>query len=140
MADENAGFLSYTDDGPITIASVRNSTMLDGTTVTEFGEDLISYIEAHPGRNILLDFARVDYLASSALSELIRANDAIVSGGGSLRICGVTPQIFTVFEITNFDKSFDIKSGESVEHASARFKRSIELEQESETWEDRPGT
>jgi len=81
----------------------------------------------------------VDYLASSALSELIRANDAVVAGGGSLRICGVMPQIYTVFEITNFHKSFDIQSNESVDHAVARFKRSIELTKDAETWEDRPG-
>ena len=102
--------------------------------------EILAFVSTRKGLNLLLDFAGVDYLSSAALTELIKVNDAVVSGGGSMRICGLTPQIQKVFEITRFDKSFDIHAGEKAPQAVARFKRSIALAKEQEAWEKRPGS
>lgn len=139
MPEASDQFVKFREDGPITIGTVFNSTMLDGVVVTEFGEQVLDYINKHGRVNLLLDFANVEYLSSAALTELIRINDAAVSNGGSLRLCGLSPQIQKVFEITKFDRSFDVHPNETVEHAAGRFKRAIEISEQEDAWEERPG-
>ncbi len=139
MPEAKDQFVKFREDGPITIGTVFNSTMLDGVVVRQFGEQVLDYINKHGRVNLLLDFGNVEYLSSAALTELIRINDAAVSNGGSLRLCGLSPQIQKVFEITKFDRSFDVQPNEDVAHAAARFKRSIAISEEEDAWEERPG-
>lgn len=127
----------YREDGPITIGTVSNSAMLDGLVVNQFGTEVMRHLQGRTGVHLLLDFQQVEYLSSAALTELIKISDAVVAGGGALRICGLTPHIQKVFEITRFDKAFDIHAGETVAHAVSRFKRSIDIRREEEAWDKR---
>ncbi len=137
MSAENLTFVNFEENAPITIGTLSNTKMLEGTTVTDFGARVLEYVSGRTDLNLLLDFANIDYLASAALTELIKINDAVVSGGGALRVCGLSPNIAKVFEITNFSKVFEISPEEGVEHATARFKRSIEISKEEEAWDKR---
>ena len=140
MAEQHPQLLVFREDLPITIGSIHNSSMLDGRVVEAFGLQALAYVTPRKGLHLLIDFAGVDYLSSAALTELIKINDAVVAGGGSMRLCGLTAQIQKVFEITRFDKSFDIQKGEGAAQAVARFKRSISIAKEQEAWEKRAGT
>ncbi len=137
VSAENLTLLTFDEDAPITVGTLTNTKMLEGTTVTDFGAQALKYVTGRNGLNLLLDFANIDYLASAALTELIKINDAVVAGGGALRICGLVPNIEKVFEITNFTKIFEISPGEGVEHAKTRFKRSIEIAKEEAAWDKR---
>ncbi len=137
MNTEETAYVAFEEYAPITVGSVCNTKMLDGTIVTDFGAQVLAYVNGRAGLNLLLDFENIDYLASAALTELIKINDAVVAGGGSFRLCGLTPNIEKVFEITNFAKTFEISHGEGVEHAKARFKRAIEISKEEEAWDKR---
>lgn len=139
MPEAQDQFVKFYEDGPITVGTVYNSTMLDGVVVTQFGEQVLQYVQEQGRINLLLDFTNVEYLSSAALTELIRISDAVVSNGGALRLCGLSPQIQKVFEITKFDKSFDIQRNENVHHALTRFKRSIAIEEEEDAWDERRG-
>ena len=136
MAQPQVDIVTYREDGPVTVGTVSNSTMLDGSVVTQFGEQVIRALNGRKGLNLLLDFEQVEYLSSAALTELIKINDTVVAGGGTMRICGLKPPIQKVFEITRFDKSFDIQKGENVSHAIVRFKRAIQIGQEQDAWEE----
>ena len=137
VSAEKLTFVTFEEDTPITIGTLSNTKMLDGSVVTDFGAQALEYVGGRTDLNLLLYFANIDYLASAALTELIKINDAVVSGGGALRICGLLPNIAKVFEITNFSKVFEINPEEGVEHAKARFKRSIEISKEEEAWDKR---
>ena len=139
MPEPAPQLLQFREDAPITIGTIQNTTMLDGRLVETFGAQTLGFVKPRTGLNFLLDFAGVDYLSSATLTELIRINDAVVAGGGTMRICGLSPQIQKVFEITRFDKSFDIHPGENAAHASARFKRAIAISKEEEAWNKRAG-
>lgn len=140
MAEQAPQLIAFREDAPITIGSMHNSSMLDGRIVEAFGKQALAFVQSRKGLNLLLDFAGVEYLSSAALTELIKINDAVVAGGGSMRLCGLTPQIQKVFEITRFDKSFDIQKGEGAQHAVVRFKRAIALAKEQDAWEKRAGS
>ena len=137
MTVDNAPFVEFHDDPPITVGTLNGSRMLEGAEVSEFGSCVLDYVKEHAPINLLLNFEHVTYLASASLSELIVTNDAVVAGGGSLRLCGLSDRILQVFEIANFTKILAIDAGETAPHAAARFKRAIAIETEQDAWEDR---
>lgn len=136
MADNNESLLQYEMSGDITIGTIHKVSMLDGSTVTEFGIEVVGYVEEHKGTHMLLNFKQVKYLSSAALTELIRINDALKQGNGSLKVCNVSSDIYKVFKITNFDKLFDIHQ-EDLDSCIKRFQRAVELSREEDEWENK---
>lgn len=128
--------VTFEAHGSVTLGTIDNASMLDGLTVNDFGKEVVDHVTANAGINLLLNFAHVQYLSSAALTELIRINDACVAGKGSLRVCNVSKDIRKVFQITNFDKLFDIHEEETAE-AIRRFGRSVDLSREEEEWAKR---
>jgi anti-anti-sigma factor len=125
--------LQFEVSGAITVGTIHNASMLDGLTVTDFGNEVVGYTEKHPETNLLLNFKHVKYFSSAALTELIRINDSVVAGKGQLKICNVSKDIQKVFKITNFDKLFDIHE-EDLNECLRRFQRAIDLTREEEEW------
>ncbi len=137
MADAPTPLLQFESDDSITIGTLASSSMLDGLIVADFGRELVSHFDKHPGAHVLLDFENIEYLSSATLTELIKANDKAVADGGGIRLCGLSPDIEKVFAITKFDKLFDIHPGETRDKAAARYKRALAVSQEEEAWEER---
>jgi anti-sigma B factor antagonist len=125
--------LKFEIKGSITVGTIHNASMLDGLTVTDFGNEVIGYLGKNEGTNLLLNFKHVQYLSSAALTELIRINDAVVVGMGALKVCNVSKDIQKVFKITNFDKLFDIHE-EPLDQCLRRFQRAVDLSREEEEW------
>ncbi len=127
MADDNTPLVKYEAYGPITVGTLYNTSMLDGMTVTNFGNQVVKYVEQNPGIQLMLNFQNVKYLSSAALTELIRIADATKATNGKVRLCSLCNDIEKVFEITKFDKLFEIHKGESMETSLKRFRRSVEF-------------
>ncbi len=130
MSAEN--IVEFRKHQDITIGTILASKVLDALNVTEFGEEVMTYINAHKGLHLLLNFEHVHYLSSAVLTELLRVKEAAEEVGGGLRLCGLREDIQKVFAITNLDKVFIIER--DVEHAITRFKRSMKVEEESDAW------
>ncbi len=128
----NEPFLDFESRDAITVGVIRASSVLDAVNVNKFGEMVLAYVKAHPGLKLLLSFEHVDYLSSAVLSELLRINEAIKGGNGSLRLCGLNKDILRVFEITNLDKVFVIY--DNVEAGLKRFERSLQIAAEDDSW------
>lgn len=60
------------------------------------------------GRNVILDFAKVDYISSAGLRALLLGHKTAVSKGGSLKIIHVPEIVREVFAVTGFDKILNI--------------------------------
>jgi anti-anti-sigma factor len=119
----------------IHVGTIRTSSVLSEVNVTEFGNQVLRYIEAHPKVNLLLSFEHVDYLSSTVLTELLRIKRAIDESEGHLRLCAISPVIREVFEITNLDRVFVIHE-DGVEEDLHRFRRQLEFEDEDAAWKD----
>lgn len=137
MESEKAPLVEYETRGAITLGTVRAARVLDAVNVTEFGSLLLDYVEQHPGVHLLLNFGHVNYLSSAALTELLKVNEAVQRSGGSVRLCALSPEIASVFQITNLDKLFVIEPGESVDHALQRYERSLQIAAEEDEWSKR---
>jgi anti-sigma B factor antagonist len=137
VADDETPLVKYEAYGPITVGTLYNTSMLDGMTVTNFGNQVVKYVEQNPGIQLMLNFQNVKYLSSAALTELIRIADAAKAGNGKVRLCNLCNDIEKVFEITKFDKLFEIHKGEPMETSLKKFRRSVEISQEEAAWEER---
>ena len=127
-------FLTFEERGPVTVARIETASVLDALNVSEFGGELLRFVQGNPGRNLLLDFERVDYLSSAVLTELLKVHQVSADSGGGLRLCSLNADIRKVFEITNLDHHFVIY--EDVDVGVGRFLRSLDLAKEDETWGD----
>ena len=126
-------FVEYEEHGPITVGRVLATSVLDAANVSQFGTQVLRYVQERSGMNLLLDFTGVGYLSSAVLTELIRIQHAHSNTKGSLRLCALNKDIRKVFAITNLDQVFvidDIGVGESIK----RFQRSLKVAKEDNTW------
>lgn len=126
--------LSFDVHGPITVGTLDEANMLDAMNVTEFGNGVLEYVKDKPGLNLLLNFEHVDYMSSAALTELLRINEALRNGNGSVRLCGLTKDIRKVFQITNLEKLFVIHEDETLQDALKRYERSLAVAADEDTW------
>lgn len=127
--------VEFSDQGRVNVGTVRTSSVLSTINVVEFGNEVIAYIEARPGINLLLNFENVDYLSSAVLTELLRINKAIEAAKGQLRLCGVSKVIMEVFQITNLDKMFTIYH-DDLSGGLRRFERALDVAAEEAAWKD----
>jgi anti-sigma B factor antagonist len=132
--DEHKPLIVFDEGNPITVGTVVSTHVLDMSNVASFSEQVIDYCMGRPGIHLLLDFQNVTYLASSALTELLRIDAALKSVHGSMRLCSLTPEILNVFEITNLHTLFVIHQDDTVEKARARFERSLAVAAEEDAW------
>lgn len=132
--EEQPVLITFDDNGAITVGTIVSTSVLDMTNVSAFSEQVIDYCMGRPGIHLLLDFSNVTFLASSALTELLRIDAALKTIGGSVRLCSLTPDIRNVFEITNLNTLFVIHEDDTVEKARARFERSLAVAAEEDAW------
>lgn len=137
MSEANDRIVDFTEVEKVTVGTIRTSSVLSAINVAEFGNEVVAYVEARPGLNLLLNFEHVDYLSSAVLTELLRVNKAIENVGGKLRLCSLSKVILEVFQITNLDTMFTIFD-EDLEGALRRFQRALAIQAEEAAWKE-PG-
>ena len=57
---------------------------------------------------LVIDFAATVFIASSGLRTLLLAHRAISASGGSLALCGMSPNLYSVFKVSGFHRVFKI--------------------------------
>lgn len=134
MSTDPAQQLTFKEQGKITVGTIHDANMFDAVSVTHFGNTVLEYIKDKPGLRLLLDFKKVDYLSSAALTELLRINEALRKSNGSVRLCSLTKDIRKVFEITNLEKLFVIHGDDDVQTALKRFERSLAVAADDSAW------
>lgn len=65
-------------------------------------------LQAVDARHFVLDFAKIGYVSSAGLRVLLMTARALDGGKGSLRLCGLNPQVRQVFDIAGFTRMFQI--------------------------------
>ena len=68
---------------------------------------------------LVIDLSQVSFIDSSALGALLTALKAARAAGGDVKLCGMTPAVQTIFELTRLFRVFDVFP--SVEQAASSF-------------------
>ena len=95
------------EDG-ITEVELLDEEILDEVDINKLAETLFSLVEEEQPIRMMLSFARVRHLSSSALGVLIRLHKRISESGGELRLCCIQATIYEIFKITKLNKVFEI--------------------------------
>lgn len=92
----------------ITHVEFIDRNILDEANIQLIGEELTHLIDSSPKPKLLISFANVDHLSSSALGTLITVNNRVRAASGQLRLSDIDPQIYEVFVITKLNTRFEI--------------------------------
>ncbi len=92
----------------VTHVEFIDRSILDEANIQRIGEEIGALIDADSKPKLLISFANVDHLSSSALSMLIAINTRIKPKQGELRLANIDPQLYEVFVITRLNKLFKI--------------------------------
>lgn len=97
--------ISVTQDDGVTILSMAGR--LDVLTSKDLNDSLSTELD-NGARNLVLNFAAVDYVSSSGLRVLLQARKRLKAGGGTIVLCGVSEFVKSVLVATGFDTIFTI--------------------------------
>jgi anti-anti-sigma factor len=91
--------------GPVTVLEVTGD--IDSETFSHLIEEAGQRIEAGQVR-LVLDLSGVNYISSGGLVALQTILGRAVARGGNMVLCGITPRVRKVLEITGFDQRLSI--------------------------------
>ncbi|MCL2700928.1 MAG: STAS domain-containing protein [Phycisphaerae bacterium] len=105
---ENTPRLTVTNEGDVIVAELVDKKILDEVAITQIHEQLAALLGPVAAPKLVMDFARVAHMSSSALGMLITLHKRIREKQGELRLCGISPSIYEVFVITRLNEIFQI--------------------------------
>lgn len=103
----------------ILIAYLADARILDAARIDQIGSELLGLIQVCPGRKLVLNFNKVDFMSSAMLGKIIRLSNECRSAQIDLRLCEIAPKIMKVFELTKLNVALNIDRSE--EKALAAF-------------------
>ncbi|MCH7958827.1 MAG: STAS domain-containing protein [Candidatus Hydrogenedentes bacterium] len=123
MTADATPLIRYEMSNDVTVGTIDPSASLDAVGAKTFGDAVSAYVQQHSGVKLLLDFQHITYMSSSALSELLRIQDAAKAQKGSVRLCGLSSELHKVFEVTNLADVFKVNPDEDAEVTIMRLNR-----------------
>jgi len=79
---------------------------LDASNVAEFKRDMAPILEAR--KELVLDLRRLRFVDSSGMGAILSCLRQLSAKGGDLKLCGMSRQVRTVFELVRMHRIFDI--------------------------------
>jgi anti-sigma B factor antagonist len=79
---------------------------LDASNVGEFRRDMTPVLQAHS--KLVLDLGRLRFVDSSGLGAILSCLRQTSAKGGDLKLCGMSKQVRTAFELVRLHRIFDI--------------------------------
>jgi len=100
--------IAVSREGQITIVELLDEEILEEGTINVIADSVFSVVADGTGIKLIISFAQVRHLSSSALGMLIRINKRVEESGGTLKLSHLRKPLLEIFKITRLDRSFDI--------------------------------
>ena len=78
------------------------------TSASEMLPEKLAPVMNDAGKQIILDFTKLNYIASSGMRMLLMLNKKAREKGGSVTIKGMSEDILQIFQMVGFDNIFNI--------------------------------
>ena len=98
--------VEITREKDVAIAAFQGSSLSNPQEVADVSAKLLAYISEHKPATLIVDFEPVKFFSSQVLGVLINTRAKLKEYGGQVFVCGINPQLYRVFRITNLDKIF----------------------------------
>ncbi len=90
----------------LAIVSFNQPSIGVASGVEGISKKLREFVEKNKPAKMIVDFSGVKFFSSQTLGVLIDMWRKLEVYGGKMAICGINPQLYRVFRITNLDKIF----------------------------------
>jgi len=94
----------------VVVEGVGRLTLTDGHTKLR---DLIHVFTGNGSKKFVLNLARVEFIDSYGIGELVRSYSVVRQTGGEMKLAGVNQKLLEVLEITRLNRIFEIYPGEA---------------------------
>lgn len=90
------------------IEGAKETFTIKGNLDTITSPDLQKELDALDSsvKELVFDFALLDYISSAGLRVMLTANKKMVASGGSMMIANTKPEVREVFDMTGFSDIF----------------------------------
>ncbi len=79
---------------------------LDASNAGEFKRDMAPVLESDT--RVVMDFSRLRFIDSSGLGAVLSCLRQLSAKGGDLKLCGMSKQVRSTFELVRMHRIFDI--------------------------------
>ena len=79
---------------------------LDASNAGEFKRDIAPVLDSDS--RVVMDFSRLRFIDSSGLGAVLSCLRQLSAKGGDLKLCGMTKQVRSTFELVRMHRVFDI--------------------------------
>lgn len=94
------------------VVTFSKTAVMDEAEITQIGADFETMVARAEQKRLLVDFARVTYMSSAMIGQLMMLKKQCESAGVVLKFCNVCPSVMEVFTIMRFNKLFSIYKDE----------------------------
>jgi anti-sigma B factor antagonist len=97
--------LSVSTHGEFKVVTLQTSALMNSADLDRLGEELDRIAAEQANGRVILDFTRVETLASRAIGMIVTLHKKLSAvSGGQLVLCGVSPQLTQLLKITRLDR------------------------------------
>jgi anti-sigma B factor antagonist len=100
----SAGSLVIQKMWDVTIVDFQDVRLTESQQLDSIGEELYRLVDEMDRKKLVLDFTKVQFLASAAVGVLMKLHRKSTAIKGTFIICGLRPQLMKVFEIMKLTK------------------------------------
>lgn len=88
----------------VTCVDLMESRLTDGQQLEAIGEELYRLVDRMDRKKLIVNFAKVQFLSSAAISILVNLHKKSTAIRGAVVFCGMCKEIKQVFEIMKLTK------------------------------------
>ncbi len=96
----------------VTVVTFQDPRVLEAAQIEKIGEELYRFVDEMDRKKMILDFTKVQFLASAAVGLLINLHKKSSAIKGTFIICGMRNELKKVFEIMKLTKMFKFAANE----------------------------
>lgn len=112
-------YFTFQSVGDVVVARCTLANLSDEENIEEVGQELLTIIGKYECRELIVDFADVEYITSSMVGKLIRVHRQLHRDGGKLVICNLSPTVDEILRTSNLLTYFN--AAQSVTEAALLF-------------------
>ncbi len=105
-------WLDRDDRGDLTVVRLKTPRLMDDETTAEIFRQIYSRVDDMHRHRLVLNLQSVLYLASLPLGKLIMLNRKAETAGGRLALCGLSPTVSEILQVTGLADRFSVYAGE----------------------------
>ena len=96
----------------VTVVDFQEARLLEAQQIEAIGRELFRLVDEMDRKKLVLDFAKVQFLASAAIGMLMNLHKKTTANKGTFVICSLRRELMKVFEIMQLTKVFKFAANE----------------------------